>query len=352
MAPPKKDEEPRYIWLKKELTKIIIEEKLVAHDIFLSQPNIIKTFKVTITTARKALDDMEKEGLIYRIHGKGTYVAPKSQTHSILIVSNYNAQIRERHFAYMRFMAGIMDYLDEEDHHYYPCSINSEKFLEKLEHLELYYRDIKGVIFFRDMKGYSQGKKILEEKGIPFYFYGSDTYCDEVDSPSIMHEEKQVVLTGIEKILEKKYQAMGIYFNDNNPVRKKRYDDFLAILQEKSLPLLKENLLSQKDFPRDELIKKLSGIKERTAFFCVDDWLGTELVNCAVLAGKKVPEEIGIIGVNDFPFCSLLITPLSSISIPLFEDARICFENMIRMIEGEKELEGKNEIKVVERASL
>lgn len=340
----------RYIQLKNELVKIIHDQNLQPHDRFLSQPTVIKEYNVTITTVRKTFDEMEREGLIYRIHGKGTFIAPKSNTYTILIVSNYNLQAGERHISYMAYWAGIQDYLDNHDLNYYPISINNQKFLSIRDDLQVYYRNLKGVIFFRDCDSYLESMDTLRAANIPCFFYGSDYYKDRIQTDYLFYNEKRIVEIAIDKILEQGYKNIGIYYHINNPVRVRRYNWFLEILSDKNI----DSIVCQKKVTEETLVEIIRGIGKRIAFFCVDDWLAAELMNCSILAGKSIPEDIGIIGVNNYPFCSVMIKPLTSVDIPLFDDAKICFSNIIEQIEGQKDLESKYEskIEIVNRSSL
>lgn len=323
--------ELRYKKLKNELIKIIKEQNLQPHDRFLSQPTVIKKYNVTITTVRRTFDDMERDGLIYRIHGKGTFIAPKSNTYTVLIVSNYPSQIREKHFSYMSFWSGIMDYLDQNEFNYYPTSISSKKFLAIKDELNLYYKNIKGVIFFRDCVSYTQSWEKLLEFNIPSIFYGSDYFRDSIQSNYLLYNEMNIVETAVNKILQLGYKNIGIYYNDNNPVRLRRYNCFLDIIENKQIENV--SIISQKKVNKDKLKHILGELGGRTAFFCVDDWLAAELINCSTLAGKKIPNDIGIIGVNNHPFCPVLIEPLTSINIPVFEDAKVCFSFIIDNVE-------------------
>lgn len=349
---PKEKREPRYIQLKNELTKIIEDENLQAHDKFLSQPTVINRYSVTITTARKTFDAMESEGLIYRVHGKGTFIAPKSNTYTILVVSNYNSQIRERHFSYMGFWAGIQDYLDRNSSIYYPTSINSEKFLTQLNDLEVYYKNIKGVLFFRNKDSYLSSREILQGKGIPTYFYGSDTYSSDLDENRLLYNEKEIVELALNNIIERGYKNFGVYYNSNNPVRLERCTYFINALKERGLSISDDMIICQSKTSNNELKERLLSCSSRTGFFCVDDWLGAELLNTAVSSGKSIPEEIGVISINNFPFCSLMIKPLSSIDIPVFDDGIQCYRSLIRTIESAEVKSNRSKVSFINRASL
>jgi GntR family transcriptional regulator len=60
-----------------QLTEMLREQiaKLEPHQVIPSEPQLCEMYNVSRTTARKALDDLLRDGLVYRIQGRGTYVA-------------------------------------------------------------------------------------------------------------------------------------------------------------------------------------------------------------------------------------------------------------------------------------
>ena len=66
---------PKYYRLKQSLRQKISE--MEAGSLLPSEAELCKAFGVSRTTVRKALTDLNQEGLIYSFQGKGTFVAPK-----------------------------------------------------------------------------------------------------------------------------------------------------------------------------------------------------------------------------------------------------------------------------------
>ena len=63
----------------------IIDNTLEENEKLLSEREICEKYDVSRTTVRQAMDELEKEGYIYKIHGKGTFVAPKKKLNQDLI---------------------------------------------------------------------------------------------------------------------------------------------------------------------------------------------------------------------------------------------------------------------------
>lgn len=70
---------PLYSQLKELLRTKILDGSYPAHSQMPSESELGSIYKVSRITVRQALNDLHKEGLIFKIHGKGTFVAkPKA----------------------------------------------------------------------------------------------------------------------------------------------------------------------------------------------------------------------------------------------------------------------------------
>jgi len=70
---------PLYTQIKDILRARILDGTYSAHEQMPSEAEMTRAFSVSRITIRQALGDLQKEGLIFRIHGKGTFVSkPKA----------------------------------------------------------------------------------------------------------------------------------------------------------------------------------------------------------------------------------------------------------------------------------
>lgn len=70
---------PLYTQIKEILRDRILDGTYQTHQQMPSESELMGTFGVSRITVRQALGDLQKEGLIFKIHGKGTYVSkPKA----------------------------------------------------------------------------------------------------------------------------------------------------------------------------------------------------------------------------------------------------------------------------------
>lgn len=73
----------------------IIENSMEENEQILSEREICDKYDVSRTTVRQALDELEKEGYIYKIHGKGTFVSPKRFSQDLISFYSFTEEMKK-----------------------------------------------------------------------------------------------------------------------------------------------------------------------------------------------------------------------------------------------------------------
>lgn len=72
-------ETPIYEQIKKEIKKSIHSNELQENDMLPSIRNLAKDLRISILTVKKAYDELEQEGYIKTVQGKGSFVIARNQ---------------------------------------------------------------------------------------------------------------------------------------------------------------------------------------------------------------------------------------------------------------------------------
>lgn len=88
-----KSKEPIYVKLVTFL-KEYIEKNMKKDQKLLSEREISLRLKVSRFTVRQALNELERTGYIYKVHGKGTFVSEKSIPTALNDIYSYTEQVR------------------------------------------------------------------------------------------------------------------------------------------------------------------------------------------------------------------------------------------------------------------
>ncbi len=70
---------PIYEQIKEKIKKAINSNELKASDILPSVRGLAKDLRISVLTVKKAYDELENEGYIKTVQGKGSFVVPRSK---------------------------------------------------------------------------------------------------------------------------------------------------------------------------------------------------------------------------------------------------------------------------------
>lgn len=85
---------PLYIQLMERILTLIEEGKYREHDKLPSERELCEQYDVSRITVRQTFQELEKEGYIYKKHGKGTYVAPKKFGQQLVTVWSFTEEMK------------------------------------------------------------------------------------------------------------------------------------------------------------------------------------------------------------------------------------------------------------------
>lgn len=69
---------PIYEQIKNSIINQIMNDELMSNEMLPSIRSLAQDIKISVMTIKKAYDELESEGYIVSIQGKGTFVAPKN----------------------------------------------------------------------------------------------------------------------------------------------------------------------------------------------------------------------------------------------------------------------------------
>ncbi|MDF2594086.1 MAG: transcriptional regulator, GntR family with sensor domain [Clostridia bacterium] len=85
---------PMYYQLKKIIIDLIENEAIGADEVIPSEPKLMKTYHLSRTTVRKAIDELVNEGYLYKRQGKGTFVKGRGFEQGLIRLSGCSEDIK------------------------------------------------------------------------------------------------------------------------------------------------------------------------------------------------------------------------------------------------------------------
>jgi len=211
---------PNYIRLK-EILKEEIKNKFKKGDLFYSQNEIMDKYGYSYVTVIKALEELQKEGYIYRIKGKGTYISnvkiEKSEIKNIGIVfsdilSFENLSVRE-------MIKGIEEGANGENVHFifFPLqgrTISGEKSFLFRNAIEK--RELSGIIIGDFIE--KNDLFFIKESGIPVVLLFNS--YEDIDVVSVLPDFEFLGEKVTEELIESGYKRIGLIIGPLSEAKK------------------------------------------------------------------------------------------------------------------------------------
>lgn len=86
---------PLYLQLMEDLIKKINNEIYNENEKLPSERELCKLYDLSRITVRQALQELEREGYIYKLHGKGTFVSPKSYNQNLVELYSFTDEMKK-----------------------------------------------------------------------------------------------------------------------------------------------------------------------------------------------------------------------------------------------------------------
>jgi len=318
------------------------------HPLFTEQ-EFCQRYQVSRTTIRQAISELVRQGFLYQIPGKGTFVASdstgrnglKTKTGSLgVIYLTTFGDITSDPFIFCIYR-GIQKSASLS--HYNILSFSAEMSYSGQRRLPRFIRErkIDGLILL----GESDGRilQTIEKITLPHIFI--DYYIREKRGKNIILPDNKKGIEEAVKYLEKLgHRKIGIINGSQlyNNFRERRegyqsaFKKFKLPWREKwhlevDIPINKQCLMELKNyFARPEL---------PTAILIAYDRIAVECLKTIKARGLRIPEDISIIGFDDLEWSVHTEPPLTTIKVFREKMGELAVENLLKMIE-----EGKTEV--------
>jgi GntR family transcriptional regulator of arabinose operon len=321
-----KKSQPLPLWwqLKEKIKEEIINNELQPGDKLSTELKLMSEYEISRITVVKALSQLDSEGVIYRIQGKGTFVKgnkPVLKKEEVVgLIMPTTGHIYES--LSKKIIHGLTD------HHYFCIIIDYNG--ENRNSI----KKIKSLI--------DRHPAILIIQGIskfPFNFL--DNYPGKVIFLQNFEAEKRLpraryILSDYfaggrlvaEYFLSLGYEKIIFYTYPIFPDQKSQLN-----LIEGAKSVFREKNISEKNFiifiDEESILNTLKTEQKSMAIFCDGDHRAKLIYKTAEKLNLRIPEDISIVGYNNTPWCEIFKPNLTSVSIREKELADYVIEEII-----------------------
>ncbi|MDD5698945.1 MAG: GntR family transcriptional regulator [Victivallaceae bacterium] len=322
---------------------------LKPHDCILSENEISRKYNISRRSSRKALDNLVEKGLLYRMAGKGTFVAGVKNPRGTLSICQFTLAFIVPDIDDI-FIAEICKGLQEAANRS-NCNLiiqSSNGSVEK-ENVNIEYsiqHQVDGAIIFPNWgKANIDVIYRLKEAKIPFVLI--DRYFKDFDTDYVVVDNRQGAFAMTRYLIELGHRKIAHLYGTEGSANDERLEGYRDALASAGIVYRPEYVkrinmeihLNDNDrFEPDrqggyENMRQLLALQDPpTAVFAGNDYQAIGTMQAIKAAGLKVPDDISVAGFDDLKFSSLLETPLTTVRQPKKDIGSKAFEILLEKV--------------------
>lgn len=291
--------EPKYMHIVRYIKDRIAEEALKPRDLLPQESELMAEFGVSSITVRKAMETMVREGIVYRVRGKGTYVSPSKDepastdepARRVYLIFDVEARLDT---SLSRIVQGIQRYYKHKK-----CLLALENYAFCEEYLQAgrHQQDDAGLILYinsSDDDKKARHLRKLGEAGVKFVCI--DRFLGNFPINYVGCNNHDAVYAAVEHLASHRHQRIAfLYEKPEISSEKERYKGYVHAMRDLGLG----NLLPAPHSVND-IEKCVEDVQNGvTAVVCANDYTASLLVEALKNAGLEVPRDVSVVGFDD-----------------------------------------------------
>ena len=197
--------------------------------------------------------------------------------------------------------------------------------------------------------------KMLRGSGIPFVL--SNRYISRDQDNYVIADDEEAGYIATSYILESRARNNVLFLGPSREVSsaKERFEGYKRAMEECSMPINSENIISGV-FTQEQAYAaaKIVIDKHRPPYsiVCYSDYIASGVCKALSESRFSVPEEVGLIGIDNIELFSFIHPSLTTVEIPKEEIGRISAELLFRLIENRENDEKMIDERIVLKPKL
>lgn len=314
---------PKYCQVKDVLFKTV--KSLPPDDALLSECQLAEHFNVHRFTVRQAISELVKEGILYRIHGKGTFVSGSKQKKNFSQERNiacYFRNVRAKRDD-DNFFLEIFEAIENEigKHGLYMLykKMSDEKDGNVSAINSLAASGVRGLLL--DERITDDMICRMELSDIPAIVVNRKTGIEGAGSVSF--NNKDASLKALEHVLEMGHKKILFVYKNTDPNQLERAEGFLEACRKLKVPI--ENILLKGACEFDlsgRMYRKAikEGLEELKpgAVISAFDWIAVNVYAVASEMGLKIPSDLSVLSIGDITLAQNMTPPLTTVKLDTY----------------------------------
>ncbi|PYI56356.1 GntR family transcriptional regulator [Paenibacillus flagellatus] len=351
-----KDNKPLYSLIVDELKAQISSGVYKPEDQLPTEAELSARYGVSRITTRRALEELERDGFIYRVKGSGSFVKSISRAQAENRTDGTGKMISlilpsEDDRGTMGYIRGASDWLNANGYYLsvHQSDYDSQKERDLLETLTR--SGIAAIILYprNDQTNYD----ILHRLCLDEYpIVTIDKYFDSLPLGAVVSDNFGGAYKSVSRLIELGHRKIAflsaVSIESTSSVRD-RYFGYCKALKDHGIPVDSRYIQLNMKAVREEIgvdkfyAQLLDSYRSEgvTAVQTENDLIAANLLNRCLDAGIRVPADISIIGFDNNPVTQHVIVPLTTVEQHFYEIGRRAAEIVVNWLERGKTAPGR-----------
>jgi len=331
-------EQPKYLTLLTWIKEQIGSSGLKPGDKFYSENELSAMFGLSRQTVRQAVGLLEKEGVLERRRGSGTYVTggargSRPSSNTVAVISTYLDG-----YIFPNIIKGIETVLADNGYSM-QLALTHNKVENEFRVLKaLTEKPVDGVILEPAKSALPNPNKrlyeIIRSKNIPLIFFNA--WYPDMDFPYIAMDDRMAGGLAANCLINAGHKKIAGLFQSDDRQGLLRYEGYIQALREAGLEVESGNVLwfSTEDIPylEEDINRVKRCIDGCTGVVCYNDQIAFTIVTELQKQGIKVPDELSVVGIDNSELASICEVPLTSVAHPIEKLGMKAAENILELI--------------------
>lgn len=318
--------------------KYITEKELEDGEILPSESKIAKKFEFSRDTVRRALQQLEKEDLVIRERGKGTFFKDKNKKvreKRIAVITTYLSN-----YIFPKIISGIEEVVSSKNYTLNLANTDNDPNKERKHLRKVIDNEVDGLIIEPAKSAIDNHNmdlyRELKEKNIPFVMLNA--YYRELNPSYAIVNDYKGGYKAAQYLMQLGHKKVAGIFKEDDLQGVFRLKGFKRALSDYGINPESADIgtyitSQSSSYPYHCMDKMLSHENKPTAVVCYNDEIAVDVVKAIFDNGLKVPEDVSIVSFDDSILATATNIKLTTIRHPKEELGKHAARLLLNMLE-------------------
>ncbi|SFP68405.1 GntR family transcriptional regulator [Caldicoprobacter faecalis] len=346
------EKKPLYMQIFEYYKQKINNKELLPNDQLPTEIEMAEMFGVSRITTKRALEELEREGFIYRKRGQGSFVSDlhqrkinESNRKNVISMIIPATTMRGRNMDYVK---GATDVINQKGY-YLALHITENETQEREMLMNIPKDGISGIIFYPISRAHFDLLYIMHITGYPIVTI--DKHFESLPISYVICDNFNGAYQSVSHLVELGHKNIAYIASstiESISTVRQRFFGYCSALQEHNLKIEREfvvlGLADQVKHFKDEMEKtnflkaKLERLLKKgvTAIIAENDYIAVSIQKILIDMGVKIPKEVSLIGFDNLDVLEQVGIMLTTVEQNFYEIGKAAADIIIEMLENGK----------------